>query len=218
MSAPETFVHSQLVREARRRRHLSAPTAGSCRQTCYCKTLRRELGKGRRRRRRVEGFSASPTGQGAPGVPAEHPRGWGPLPVPGLGLPEGSGHLVPINGVWLGAAQRLPSNPGSAFARHGGTGIFGAGGGFGASLPKEVAGWQRVLVRGRGSQAAGLLPPRCVTRGRRVPEQLVRITQHPGCFLHKLYLSGPWVVTCGLDLGILMEVMALLPKKACLCL
>lgn len=71
-----------------------------------------------------------------------------------------------------------------------------------------------------GSQAAGLLLP-CpegVTRGHHVPKQLIRITQHPGCFLPKLYLSGPWVVTCGLDLGVLMEVMTLLPKKACLCL
>lgn len=154
MSAPETFVHSQPVREAwRHRRHLSAPTAASCRQTCYCKTLRREPGKGRRRRRRrVEGSPASPAGRGVPGVLAEHPWGGGrPFPVPGVGLPEGSGHLVPISGVWRGAAQRLPSNPGSAFARRGGGGIFGAGGGkFGACLPKEAAGWQRVLVQGWG--------------------------------------------------------------------
>ncbi|KAM6237339.1 transcriptional enhancer factor TEF-5 isoform 3-T3 [Porphyrio hochstetteri] len=61
MSAPETFVHSQPVREARRRRrrHLSAPTAGSCRQTCYCKTLCRQLGEGKKRLSRVRGGSGS---------------------------------------------------------------------------------------------------------------------------------------------------------------
>lgn len=68
-----------------------------------------------------------------------------------------------------------------------------------------------------GCGAAAALS-RGVTRGRHVPKQLVRITQHPGCFLPKLYLSGPWVVTCGLDLGVLMEFMTVLPKKACLCL
>lgn len=38
--------------------------------------------------------------------------------------------------------------------------------------------------------------------------------QHPGHFFPQLYLGGPWVVTCALDLGILMEIMPLPPKES----
>lgn len=159
---PETFVHSQPVREARRRRrHLSAPTAGSCRQTCYCKTLKRCTGSWARARGRGGGLKAPqhhpPAGEG-PGPQLSILRVGGPLLVPGEGLLDGSGHLVPISGVWLGAAQHLPSNPSSDFARHGRAGILGPRGVFWASLPKEIAVWQWVLVQGQGSQAVGLLP------------------------------------------------------------
>lgn len=121
-------------------------------------TLHWELGESGRKRRRIEGSPASPTSWGGSGAPAEHPQGGGPLLVPGEGLLDGSGHLVPISGVWLGAAQHLPSNPSSDFASHGRAGILGPRGVFWASLPKEIAVWQWVLVQGQGSQAVGLLP------------------------------------------------------------
>lgn len=81
MSALETFAHSQPVREARRRETPLAPH-----RTCYCKT---PLGS------RPGGGVRAP-----PAAPAAS-SGWGTLrrgaPVAGVGLPEGSGRLVPIN-------------------------------------------------------------------------------------------------------------------------
>lgn len=153
---PETFVHSQPIREARRRRrHLSAPTAGSCRQTCYCKTLKRCSGSWARGGGLKAPQHHPPAGEG-PGPQLSILRVGGDSPGTGEGLLDGSGHLVPISGVWLGAAQHLPSNHSSAFARHGGAGILGPRGVFRASLPKETALWQWVLVQGQGSQAVTL--------------------------------------------------------------
>lgn len=123
-------------------------------------TLHWELGKGRRKRRRIEGSPVSPTRWGGPGPQLSILRVGGPLLVPGEGLLDGSGHLVPISGVWLGAAQHLPSNRSSAFASHGGAGILGPRGVLWASLPKETAVWQWVLVQGQGTRAV-TLSPRC---------------------------------------------------------
>lgn len=96
---PETFVHSQPVREARRRRrHLSAPTAGSCRQTCYCKTLKRCTGSWARAGGRGGGLKA----------PRHHPpAGEGPGPqlsilrVGGLSWYQGKG-------CWMALATWFP--------------------------------------------------------------------------------------------------------------
>lgn len=90
--------------------------------------------------------------------------------------------------------------PGSAFARPGGAGIFGVGDSSRARWPEEAAGWQWGLVRGQGSRAAELLPPRPKVSpvGTHVPKLLVQITQHPGCFLPKLF---GWTPGCHLRHG-----------------
>lgn len=153
---PETFVHSQPVREARRRRrrHLSAPTAGSCRQTCYCKTLKRCAASWARGGGRGGGLKAPqhhpPAGEG-PGAPAEHPQGGGGLSwYQGKGCWTALATWFPLVGSGLellSISLQIPALPLPGMVE---LGFWGLGVFFGPACPKKlVVGsgyWCRVRV------------------------------------------------------------------------
>lgn len=103
----------------------------------------------------MEGSPASPTSWGVPRALAELPQYEGLSQCQGRAA-VGSSHLVPISSSDCSCpASPFTSQLGLWQARW--SEDFWGWGGFGASLHEKAAGWQWVLVRGWGSQAAGLL-------------------------------------------------------------